>query len=203
MQSSTCPASCCTGPAGTCIDRCRPVFSVVLSLDACSSVLLTCGEHWVCRGRSDAAALAGQSGSAPKWILNKVEIGLVLTEILNIVDLLGHPTVVIIVTVGPAYCCYCSSTQRTRKLSTKTRFCDFSDFEMSPSDFETIPSDFETISSDIEWFAHQIQRKTKRALHPSRPNVGDWEPSVGLLLFTRPTVGQCCWPGPLLFCCYC
>ena len=29
-----------------------------------------------------------------------------LTKILNIVDLLGHPTVVI-VTVGPAYCCYC------------------------------------------------------------------------------------------------
>ena len=28
------------------------------------------------------------------------------TEILNIVDLLGQPTVVI-VTVGPAYCCYC------------------------------------------------------------------------------------------------
>ena len=28
------------------------------------------------------------------------------TEILNIVDLLGHPTVVI-VTVGPAHCCYC------------------------------------------------------------------------------------------------
>jgi len=31
----------------------------------------------------------------------------VFTEILNVVDLLGKPTVVI-VTVGPAYCCYCS-----------------------------------------------------------------------------------------------
>ena len=33
------------------------------------------------------------------------------TEILNVVDLLGKPTVVI-VTVGPAYCCYCSTTSR-------------------------------------------------------------------------------------------
>ena len=32
-------------------------------------------------------------------------VGLVFTEILNIVDLLGQPTVVI-VTVGPAYGCY-------------------------------------------------------------------------------------------------
>ena len=28
-------------------------------------------------------------------------------------------------------------------------------------------------------------------------------PTVGLLLLTRPNVGQCCWPGLLLFCCYC
>ena len=34
-----------------------------------------------------------------------------LTEILNIVDLLGYPTVVI-VTVGPAYCCYCYTPTR-------------------------------------------------------------------------------------------
>jgi hypothetical protein len=59
----------------------------------------------------------------------------------------------------------------------------FPNFEKIPRDFETIP-----ILSGL-----RIRFKGKlRALHPSRPNVGDWEPSVGLLLFTRPTVGQRC-----------
>ena len=46
-----------------------------------------------------------------------------------------------------------------------------------------VPRNFEVISSDFERLAHQIQRKTKR-FATSRPNVGECEPSVGLLLFT-------------------
>ena len=86
------------------------------------------------------------------------------TEILNIVDLLGQPSVVIVI-VQRLYCCYCSDHQNDPQLSTKTRSVAilrfFPGFKMLLSDFETIPSDFETISSDIEWFAHQIQRKAK------------------------------------------
>ena len=80
-----------------------------------------------------------------------------LTEILNIVDLLGQPTVVIVI-VQRLYCCYCSDYQNDPQLSTKTRFFAilrfFSGFKMLLSDFETIPSDFERVS-------HQIQRKFK------------------------------------------
>eukprot|EP00966_Prymnesium_polylepis_P070508 1638488-Prymnesium_polylepis.1 len=46
-------------------------------------------------------------------------------------------------------------------------------------------------TSDFEWFAQNQIKGKLRTLHPSRPcNVGDWEPGVGLLLFTRPTVGH-------------
>ena len=128
-------------------------------------------------------------------------VGLVFTVFLNIVVLLAKPTVVIVLLSGPTVVIV--QPPKRPVIVNQNAFLRFFGFrDMTPSGFETIPSDFETISSDIEWFAHQIQRKA-RALHPSRPNVGDWEPSVGLLLFTRPTVGQCCWPGPVLFCCYC
>ena len=38
---------------------------------------------------------------------------------------------------------------------------------------------------------------------PKNSAVVDRTYTVGLLLLTRPNVGQCCWPGLLLFCCYC
>ena len=79
-----------------------------------------------------------------------------------------------------------SDYQNDPQLSTKTRFFAilrfFPGFKMILSDFETIPSDFERVS-------HQIQRKFKGSQPHSRPNVGDWEPSVG---------GYCCSRGLLL-----
>ena len=79
------------------------------------------------------------------------------TETLNIVDLLGQPTVVIVI-VQRLYCCYCSDYQNDPQLSTKTPlFCNFAIF----SGFKMILSDFETIPSDFERFSHQIQRKFK------------------------------------------
>ena len=115
--------------------------------------------------------------------------------------------------VGQAYCCYCycsagpllllfstsPATHMRPQLSQNAPVLRFLRFSR---EFEAISSDFEVISSDFERLAHRIRWKTKR-FAPSRPNVGEFEPSVGLLLFTRPTVHQCCSPGPLLFCCYC
>ena len=98
-----------------------------------------------------------------------------LTEILNIVVLLGKPTVVIVI-VQPAYCCYCSTHKTTRNCQPKTHF--FADFAIF-LDFKMIPSDFETISGDFERFGHHFYGNL-RIFHPSRPNVGDWEPSISL-----------------------
>jgi len=81
----------------------------------------------------------------------------VLTEILNIVVLLGKPTVVIVI-VQPAYCCYCSTHKTTRNCQPKTHF--FADFAIF-LDFKMIPSDFETISGDFERFGHHFLWKFK------------------------------------------
>ena len=48
-------------------------------------------------------------------------VGLLFTEILNIVVLLAKPTVVIVIVERP-YCCYCSTTQTTRNCQPKRLF---------------------------------------------------------------------------------
>ena len=132
-------------------------------------------------------------------------VKLVFTKILNVVQLFGKPTVVI-VTVQPLYCCYCSTPvqlpifDRNSAKTLRSALFRFSRvFNAILRRFQAI---FETIPSDFQRLEHRNQRKTKR-FASGRPNVGGLEPRVGLLLFTRPTVHQCCSPGPLLFCCYC
>ena len=145
------------------------------------------------------------------------------TKILNVVQLFGKPTVVI-VTVQPLYCCYCSTPvqlpifDRNSAKTLRSALFRFSRvfnaiLRRFQAIFEAIPSDFERLEHRNQTgkqsglppaglLEHRNQRKTKR-FASGRPNVGGLEPSVGLLLFTRPTVHQCCSPGPLLFCCYC
>ena len=129
-------------------------------------------------------------------------VQLVFTQILNIVVLLAKPSVVIVI-VQRSYCCYCSTTKRpvigNQKRCKPGDFVNFAIFFGFRDDSKRFWRRFRAILSGL-----RIRFNGKsRGLRPSRPNVGDWEPSVGLLLFTRLIVGQCCWPGPLLFCCYC
>ena len=51
---------------------------------------------------------------------------LVFTEIINIVDLLGQP-IVVIVAIEPAYCCHCSSPRNCAKLGPIGRAARFED----------------------------------------------------------------------------
>ena len=130
-------------------------------------------------------------------------VQLVFTQILNIVVLLAKPSVVIVI-VQRSYCCYCSTTKRpvigNQKRCKPGDFVNFAIFFGFRDDSKQFWRRFRAILSGL-----RIRFNGKsRGLRPSRPNAGDiWEPSVGLLLFTRLIVGQCCWPGPLLFCCYC
>ena len=50
---------------------------------------------------------------------------------------------------------------------------------------------------------HPALKHSKQAVVPSR-GLQRWPLgfTVSLLMLSRPGVGQCCWPRPLLFCCY-
>ena len=108
-------------------------------------------------------------------------------KILIVVVTFAKPIVVIVI-VQPAYCCYCSTHKTTRNRQPKTHF--FADFAIF-LDFNMMLSDVETISGHFERLGHHFLYGSLRICHPSGPNVGDWEPSVSLVLLTRPSVGQC------------
>ena len=139
------------------------------------------------------------------------------TEILNVVDLLGQPTVVI-VTVGPAYCCYCSSPRTVVSVPLR-----------HPAPRATLPQLLLRSGDSVKNGPNSVGagKKSKESvkkgqdrLEPRTPHKilivltttlrlkkhfetqnGFHRLSVSLVLLTRPSVSQCCWPCPLLFCC--
>ena len=105
------------------------------------------------------------AGQGCRTLTLRPNVKSVFTKILNVVQLFGKPTVVI-VTVQPLYCCYCSTPvqlpifDRNSAKTLRSALFRFSRvFNAILRRFQAI---FEAIPSDFERLEHRNQRKTKR-----------------------------------------